>query len=565
MIDKLGDTITGLHTRINKTLLQDAKRRWLSDSQNELREFYKTDVIPMSRSLYKNLKEIKEELIEEVQEMLNIFESMEQKVDEKPPTKVLLQNEIDRLLEVSMTSEIRDCVLLSAAQQKHELLKDELEKSSNLLMTISELKSKLQTIEKGKNVNTKFDSSETLGKRVCVTPFNKNIADKAMNASNTNVNSDRSKQVTSQSTPKLEQGQKHNENVITRGMYKINKQDMKTPDYKANTNVSNSTGVGSSHSVRRSTSKDNKSKNSILKNTKSSSTYVWKTLNSDCLDSNKYDTNNYGVTCEDEAKRRNSGTKTKTFEENCYLLLYVISNKEDTAYQRQLITRIRVMINSLYGVSLFTYTSWCMTRSSTTELLLPFENPKRVLRSRRKIFETPSLAESNSSEFDQISEIEEHIEEEEGKFLKELRNNTFSGLEHEDANEHIEKVLEIADLFHIPKVTQDQIMLRAFPVSLTGAASRTGSIETSDGLAVIQAQLNNLRREIKKVNEKVYAAQVGCELCKGPHYTKDCPQKEEGKTLEEAYYMQFGAPRGQYRAAGPGFYQRNNGNSSYPT
>ncbi|GJS36445.1 hypothetical protein Tco_0534827 [Tanacetum coccineum] len=67
---------------------------------------------------------------------------------------------------------------------------------------------------------------------------------------------------------------------------------------------------------------------------------------------------NYGVTCEDEAKRRNSWSKTKTFEENCYLLLYAVSNKEDTAYQRHLITRIRVMINSLYGVSLFTYTPY---------------------------------------------------------------------------------------------------------------------------------------------------------------------------------------------------------------
>ncbi|GJX84243.1 hypothetical protein Tco_0335017 [Tanacetum coccineum] len=73
--------------------------------------------------------------------------------------------------------------------------------------------------------------------------------------------------------------------------------------------------------------------------------------------------------------------------------------------------------------------------------------------------------------------------------------------------------------------------------------------ETSNELAAIQAQLNNLGREIKKVNEKGYAAQ------------------EEGKTLEEAYYTLFGAPykpRGQYRAAGPGFYQRNNGNSLYP-
>ncbi|GJQ90935.1 hypothetical protein Tco_0002074 [Tanacetum coccineum] len=68
---------------------------------------------------------------------------------------------------------------------------------------------------------------------------------------------------------------------------------------------------------------------------------------------------------------------------------------------------------------------------------------------------------------------------------------------------------------------------------------RSRSTETSNGLAAIQAQLNNLGREIKKVNEKVYDAQVGCEQCKGPHYTKDCPLKEEGKTLEEAYYMQF--------------------------
>nr|GEY27288.1 hypothetical protein [Tanacetum cinerariifolium] len=57
----------------------------------------------------------------------------------------------------------------------------------------------------------------------------------------------------------------------------------------------------------------------------------------------------------------------------------------------------------------------------------------------------------------------------------------------------------------------------------------------NNGLAAIQAQPNNLGREIKKVNE-IYAAQVGYEQCKGPHYTKDCPVKEEGKTLEEAYY-----------------------------
>nr|GFD54782.1 hypothetical protein [Tanacetum cinerariifolium] len=38
-------------------------------------------------------------------------------------------------------------------------------------------------------------------------------------------------------------------------------------------------------------------------------------------------------------------------------------------------------------------------------------------------------------------------------------------------------------------------------------------------------------------------------------------------TLEDGYYTQVGAPyqpTGQYKAVRPGFYQRNNGNSSYP-
>nr|GEV31346.1 hypothetical protein [Tanacetum cinerariifolium] len=251
-----------------------------------------------------------------------------------------------------------------------------------------------------------------------------------------------------------------------------------------------------------------------------------------------------------------------------------------------------------------------------------------------------------------------------GQFLKKLHINIFNDSDHEDVNEHIEKVLEIVDLFHIPNITINQVMLRAFPMYLTRATihwlrnkptssittwdglktkfqnkycppartakkmekikkfqqepdenlyqalerfkellmkcpqqyltetqevilfynglgiptrqilnsrgaipsktaadvkiaiqemaeysqkwhnktSKSRSTKNSDRLAAIQAQLNNLGREIKKVNEKVYAAQVGCEQCKGPYYTKDCPLKEKGKTLEEAYYTQFGGP-----------------------
>ncbi|GJW34687.1 hypothetical protein Tco_0057607 [Tanacetum coccineum] len=67
-----------------------------------------------------------------------------------------------------------------------------------------------------------------------------------------------------------------------------------------------------------------------------------------------------------------------------------------------------------------------------------------------------------------------------GQFLKELRENTFSGSDNENVNEHIEKVLEIVDLFHVPNITEDQLMLRVFPISLTGAASHWLRNEPND-------------------------------------------------------------------------------------
>ncbi|GKG37157.1 hypothetical protein Tco_0447330 [Tanacetum coccineum] len=130
-----------------------------------------------------------------------------------------------------------------------------------------------------------------------------------------------------------------------------------------------------------------------------------------------------------------------------------------------------------------------MIRSSTKELITHFENPKRVFHSKWRLFETLSLVESSSPKSDLLSYIEEEETTEimmetmeqymsktrgnygsgvvrpkindkthfelKGQYLKELRENTFSGSEHEDANEHIKKVLEIIDLFYIPEVTQD--------------------------------------------------------------------------------------------------------------
>ncbi|GKB48424.1 hypothetical protein Tco_0899177 [Tanacetum coccineum] len=161
-----------------------------------------------------------------------------------------------------------------------------------------------------------------------------------------------------------------------------------------------------------------------------------------------------------------------------------------------------------------------MTRSSTNELFTPYKEPEREFRSSRRHFKTLSLDELRSPDFNLFSD-QEYSEEEvaeimaetmeqymsktradygsgvawpkiedndnfelKGQFLKELSTNIFSGSDHEDANEHIEKVLEIVDLFHILNITIDQVIIRAFPMSLTGAASHwirnepTGSITT---------------------------------------------------------------------------------------
>nr|GEU53481.1 hypothetical protein [Tanacetum cinerariifolium] len=118
-----------------------------------------------------------------------------------------------------------------------------------------------------------------------------------------------------------------------------------------------------------------------------------------------------------------------------------------------------------------------MNRSSNKEIVTPSEEPERVLRSARKLFKTTSLDYSSLSEFDLFFNLEDQFEEEvieamweptmeecmtktredygsgiarpkidekdrfefKGQILKELRYNTFSGSNNEDANEHIEK------------------------------------------------------------------------------------------------------------------------------
>ncbi|GJX53925.1 hypothetical protein Tco_0282294 [Tanacetum coccineum] len=58
------------------------------------------------------------------------------------------------------------------------------------------------------------------------------------------------------------------------------------------------------------------------------------------------------------------------------------------------------------------------------------------------------------------------------QFMRELRDDTFSGNKNDNAHEHVERVLDIVRLFNIPRVSHDAVMLRVFPITLTSATKR---------------------------------------------------------------------------------------------
>ncbi|GKD40833.1 hypothetical protein Tco_1261040 [Tanacetum coccineum] len=135
------------------------------------------------------------------------------------------------------------------------------------------------------------------------------------------------------------------------------------------------------------------------------------------------------------------------------------------------------------------------------------------------------------------------------QFMRELREDTFSGNKNEDAHDHI-------GLFNIPGVSKDAVMLRVFPFTLTRAMKRwvdrhtsgtintwdllkkglipgmtpaqaltsiqtmanhsqkwhdgttsrnVGSNSSSDGLAALVIKMDNLGRDMKNLKESVHA------------------------------------------------------------
>ncbi|GJR28192.1 retrovirus-related pol polyprotein from transposon TNT 1-94 [Tanacetum coccineum] len=144
--------------------------------------------------------------------------------------------------------------------------------NQNLLSTISELQTRLETVEKGKSVNTKFDKTNVSQNLLCVTPINKQVFQKKTVVSKTKEKHVVSKPVTLQTSPDKQRRANSNKNVIAPGMYRVvTTQESQTNEAK---NGLSSTGMNAATSVRRPMNKDSHVKNSVLANSKNSAKKV---------------------------------------------------------------------------------------------------------------------------------------------------------------------------------------------------------------------------------------------------------------------------------------------------
>ncbi|GKE43514.1 hypothetical protein Tco_1470798 [Tanacetum coccineum] len=132
-----------------------------------------------------------------------------------------------------------------------------------------------------------------------------------------------------------------------------------------------------------------------------------------------------------------------------------------------------------------------MTRSSTKELLSPFENPEQKFRSKGRLFDTPSLIESNSPEFDHIFDIKEQLEERERETMTETMEKYMSKTRENYSYLVLQRTLDSKGAIPSKTAADAKIAIQEMAEYSqkwhNRTSSRTRSTETSDGLAAIQA------------------------------------------------------------------------------
>ncbi|GKA38284.1 hypothetical protein Tco_0730835 [Tanacetum coccineum] len=132
------------------------------------------------------------------------------------------------------------------------------------------------------------------------------------------------------------------------------------------------------------------------------------------------------------------------------------------------------------------------------------------------------------------------------QFMRELREDTFSGNKNEDAHDHVDRVLNIGP---IPRITRTQ------------------------ALTAIQTMADHSQKWHDGTSSKNVSSNIntdGLATIIRPHLDKECPLNEEVKQLEEVKYGEFrrSAPFNEsngakFRVGPPGYYTRTNNRPPY--
>ncbi|GKA56718.1 hypothetical protein Tco_0755790 [Tanacetum coccineum] len=154
------------------------------------------------------------------------------------------------------------------------------------------------------------------------------------------------------------------------------------------------------------------------------------------------------------------------------------------------------------------------------------------------------------------------------QFMRELREDTFSGNKNDDAHEHVERLKggwtdypqePLTPGISLKKSLSKGLGKGLIPgmtpaQALTAIQTMTGhsqkwhdysssrnmdSNSNTEGIAAIVSKLDSLGRDMKKLKENVHAIQLGFQTCRGAHLNKECPLNEEVKSMEEVKYGEF--------------------------
>ncbi|GJY67257.1 hypothetical protein Tco_0469495 [Tanacetum coccineum] len=158
--------------------------------------------------------------------------------------------------------------------------------------------------------------------------------------------------------------------------------------------------------------------------------------------------------------------------------------------------------------------------------------------------------------------------------MRELREDTFSENKNDDAHEHVEWVLDIVNLFNIPGVTHDAVMLRIFPITLTRAAKRLGKGTMNHQLLDSQgpipgmtlAQALTAIQTMADHSQKWHDSSSSRNVDSSNNFegiVAICPLNEEVKSIEEVKYGEFGSSSpfnngAKYRVGPPRYYTHVN-------